>query len=171
MKDLKNCPFCGWPKSQAFGSPGAYWVECADCAAQGPMEDTEAEAIAAWSRRPEGSAEGWIRVDERNPEKNVEVLIAFRDTPLPATGQYTASPHDTWGWSFPAENDPDDTGPIIAWQPLPEHPSPQPGWDASPVKAGQAEEFEEICREFEVDPNTGWGGICRQFYIRGRAER
>lgn len=71
---------------------------------------------------------GWIDVDVRKPEKNVEVLIAFRDTPLAATGQYTASPHDTWGWSFPSENDPDDTGPVIAWQPLPEHPSPQPGW-------------------------------------------
>lgn len=65
----------------------------------------------------------WVRVEDRMPEKNVEVLIAFRDTPLPATGQYTASPHDTWGWCFPKENDPEETGPVIAWMPLPEHPS------------------------------------------------
>jgi hypothetical protein len=65
----------------------------------------------------------WISVDERKPPKYEEVLIAFRDTPLPATGQYTASPHDTWGWSFPSENDPEDTGPITHWMPLPEPPS------------------------------------------------
>lgn len=64
----------------------------------------------------------WISVDERKPEKNIEVLIAFRDVTLPATGQYTASPHDTWGWCFPKENDPEDTGPITHWMPLPAAP-------------------------------------------------
>lgn len=70
----------------------------------------------------------WVSVEERKPDKFVEVLIAFRDTPLPATGQYTASEHDTWGWSFPAENDPEDTGPITHWMELPEHPAPKPEW-------------------------------------------
>jgi len=80
---------------------------------------------------------GWIDVNVRKPEKNVEVLIAFRDTPLPATGQYTAHPRDTWGWSFPSENDPDDTGPITHWLPLPGHPAPQAGWSTTPPAAIQ----------------------------------
>lgn len=66
--------------------------------------------------------QSWISVEERMPAKGVEVLIAFRDSPLPATGQYTASDHDTWGWCFPRENDPDDTGPITHWMPLPRGP-------------------------------------------------
>lgn len=80
----------------------------------------EAVEAALTTRAPDA---GWVKVCERLPEKNVEVLIAFRDVSLPATGQYTASPHDTWGWCFPGENDPEDTGPVIAWQPLPAHPT------------------------------------------------
>ena len=68
------------------------------------------------------AAPKWIPVAERLPQKFEEVLIAFRDTPLPATGQYTASPHDTWGWCFPKENDPEYTGPITHWMPLPASP-------------------------------------------------
>lgn len=81
-----------------------------------------ADMLRALTKPTEQAPARWINADERKPPKNVEVLIAFRDSPLPATGQYTASDRDTWGWSFPAENDPDDCGPITHWMPLPEHP-------------------------------------------------
>lgn len=96
---------------------------------------------AAWSRRPEGSAEGWKLVP-------VEPTNAMWDAAVAEQNRVEANwpgQHATCFQIWKA---------MIA---------------ASPVKAGQAEEFEEICREFEVDPNTGWGGICRQFYIRGRS--
>lgn len=82
-----------------------------------------ARTYAADLERRLQEAGRWISVEERMPPKNEEVLIAFRDVPLPATGQYTASPHDTWGWCFPRENDPEETGPITHWQPLPPPPS------------------------------------------------
>jgi hypothetical protein len=64
----------------------------------------------------------WINADECKPPLDVEVLIAFRDFPLPATGQYTASDNDIGGWSFPDENDPKVTGPVTHWLPLPRTP-------------------------------------------------
>lgn len=90
------------------------------------MATKTTDALSATPPSPslsEVQADVWVDVNVRKPEKNVEVLIAFRDTPLPCTGQYTASNHDTWGWCFPSENDPDETGPITHWRPLPLHPA------------------------------------------------
>lgn len=46
------CPFCG-------GSPAgkmdvSFWVMCADCAADGPGQDTPEEALALWNRGHHG---------------------------------------------------------------------------------------------------------------------
>lgn len=95
---------------------------------EGGLTKAVIRAALAAQAAPAGAQDGWIDVNDRKPEKNVEVLLAFRDTPLLATGQYTASDQDTWGWCFPKENDPDECGPVTHWQPLPEHPTPKPGW-------------------------------------------
>jgi Lar family restriction alleviation protein len=69
---LERCPFCGWPAASNFAQVGVAWVTCTDCGAEGPVEDTEAEAIAAWNRRapasqarPAGGSEGSSLADIR----------------------------------------------------------------------------------------------------------
>ena len=44
---IKNCPFCGSRKVQM--DPVIKYVECMDCKAFGPTEDTEAKSIYAWN--------------------------------------------------------------------------------------------------------------------------
>jgi hypothetical protein len=54
-KDLLPCPFCKWP-AFLFGASGEpCWVECSDCGAQGPPEDTREVAAEAWNTRPEAA--------------------------------------------------------------------------------------------------------------------
>lgn len=68
----------------------------------------------------------WIPVSERLPEKFVEVIVAFKETSLPSTGQYTASEHDHDGWCFPSENRDWSTlewPTVTHWMPLPDHPN------------------------------------------------
>jgi len=50
-EELKPCPFCGWTKPVIEHIEGTYNVECPDCASAGPLEDSRAQAIAAWNRR------------------------------------------------------------------------------------------------------------------------
>ncbi len=52
MTELLNCPFCGGKRIRIKQSVGKWWVHCKDCFADGPICDTEAEAIVLWSRRP-----------------------------------------------------------------------------------------------------------------------
>jgi Lar family restriction alleviation protein len=68
---LERCPFCGWP-GVLIVKPEYAWVECSDCAADGPIEDTGPLAIAAWNRRapasqarPAGGSEGSSLADIR----------------------------------------------------------------------------------------------------------
>lgn len=78
--------------------------------------------LAAPLQQPQ---EGWVSVDERLPEKFVEVLVAFADSSLPSTGQYTANPNDHDGWCYPKENCDwmDGSWPTVThWMPLPDHP-------------------------------------------------
>ena len=67
MNELSACPFCGSSDVSVIETddrvvdglndpiPGAdrYWsfVECGDCGAQGPKENTEAASIDNWNRR------------------------------------------------------------------------------------------------------------------------
>jgi Lar family restriction alleviation protein len=52
MSELKPCPFCGGTPRSFWGSDVNY-VQCLACSADGPVADTEDEAIAAWNRRAE----------------------------------------------------------------------------------------------------------------------
>lgn len=63
----------------------------------------------------------WVSVEERLPEKFTEVLIAFKDCTLPATGQYTGNLRDSpEGWCYPAENHGDGFDwTVTHWMPLP----------------------------------------------------
>jgi hypothetical protein len=47
---LLPCPFCAWP-GKLMAQDGVSWVECIDCACEGPPEDDHAHAIAAWNTR------------------------------------------------------------------------------------------------------------------------
>lgn len=56
-EELKPCPFCGskevYRGTFALG-PNMPWnfnIKCMDCFAEGPICDTEQEAISAWNRR------------------------------------------------------------------------------------------------------------------------
>ena len=41
------CPFCSWPKGSVHQVlDGAVWVECCDCFAQGPVAETQEEAVS-----------------------------------------------------------------------------------------------------------------------------
>lgn len=55
MEELKPCPFCGCEHVEVanYGIQGYrnWWVCCPHCDAQGPAEDTEAEAIRMWQTR------------------------------------------------------------------------------------------------------------------------
>ena len=84
-----------------------------------PAHVDSAVAKAGVSDTIDGSPK-WIKVSDQLPAKFVEVLIVFRDVTLPSTGQYTNSKHDHDGWCFPSENDPEETGPVTHWMPLPE---------------------------------------------------
>ena len=52
MTELLPCPFCGIParRIKNHGSQ-EYWGHCRHCFADGPMQPSEAEAIAAWNTR------------------------------------------------------------------------------------------------------------------------
>lgn len=56
--ELLPCPFCltvngygAWPIALRKSPPGAWYVNCDGCGADGPICDLEADAIAAWNRR------------------------------------------------------------------------------------------------------------------------
>lgn len=78
-------------------------------------------------------AAGWVSVKDRLPDKNVEVLIFFKQSSLPSTGQYTGLAMDPDGWCYPteaklwpgeSEEMPDGGYPTVThWQPLPPAPS------------------------------------------------
>lgn len=48
--ELLPCPFCAWPAKLSHRI-GVSYIECIDCGAEGPPEDNDENAIAAWNRR------------------------------------------------------------------------------------------------------------------------
>lgn len=51
LRKLKPCPFCGGDKVRVKSREDDHWAHCKPCFAEGPMCETEAEAIAAWNKR------------------------------------------------------------------------------------------------------------------------
>lgn len=52
-EELKPCGSCGCDAAEMCTSELAtFWVECSACGSQAMLHPTEADAIAAWNRRP-----------------------------------------------------------------------------------------------------------------------
>lgn len=109
----------------------------------------------ASSERAKGEAREWIDVEKLLPPKFTEVLIAFSDCTLPATGQYTGNLRDSpQGWCYPAENHGDGFDwTITHWMPLPLTPNelaatppPQPDTPAPAGREGAPEETQAPIR-------------------------
>jgi Restriction alleviation protein Lar len=51
VQDKKPCPWCKCPAPIVVSDADRSWVECmnSNCGADGPMRDTEEQAIAAWN--------------------------------------------------------------------------------------------------------------------------
>ena len=50
-EELKRCPFCGGQINMVCGTDGVGYVFCGVCNAEGPLEKSKEEAVAAWNRR------------------------------------------------------------------------------------------------------------------------
>ena len=52
MENLKPCPFCRWDDIEIDGNgDGKFWAVCNDCHAEGPVKDSEEEAVKYWNHR------------------------------------------------------------------------------------------------------------------------
>ncbi len=78
MRELKLCPLCGGENARldcdaerVLNGQYGHFVECNDCFAASGYCKTEEEAIESWNRR----ANGWIPVEERLPESEIEALV------------------------------------------------------------------------------------------------
>lgn len=89
-----------------------------------------------------GARSQWISVDERLPELHTEVLIAFAESSLPATGQLDRKRRHPgeYEWLYPAENGnwhSDSDWTVTHWMELPEHPTWEPGASAKRSSEGE----------------------------------
>jgi Lar family restriction alleviation protein len=75
-KALAKCPFCGSENAAPYAVKSCHSVLCVACGGEGPEQDSESAAIAAWNRRPAVQAvPPWIPVTERMPEPGTECLV------------------------------------------------------------------------------------------------
>jgi hypothetical protein len=139
--NLPPCPLCGESKGGYIASyvGSVLPVCCAACHRAVAYTRDRHSADEAWNAAA-AHAQGlreriaeleaqrvpqWISVDDRLPEKFIEVLICFAGQfTLCATGQYTDNHrHDVAGWCYPAENrgctDSGDDPVVTHWMPLP----------------------------------------------------
>lgn len=146
---LRECPFCGGPGHVYKNGSGTWTAMCDDdndCSfTPYTIEDTEAEAIAAWNRRPTAPTNpgtthhaecwrdhhacavrkiegvGWIAVSERLPDRPCAVLIFHRIGEVAEayymSGQFSI-PRNPYSIRF--EN-------VTHWQPLPQPPDGEKG--------------------------------------------
>lgn len=85
------CPFCGWRKVQCR-DVGSFHVYCPDCCAEGPSEDSEPEAWAAWNTRTNTTTElvealrdvKWQSADRDNMEFTARITYSQMDAILKA---------------------------------------------------------------------------------------
>jgi Lar family restriction alleviation protein len=49
--DLRACPFCGSGLVEPVDDGLVYWVECMDCAAEGPVTHGAKSAARLWNAR------------------------------------------------------------------------------------------------------------------------
>lgn len=91
MTELEPCPFCQKTAFLVGDSDrtyhiAAYWVECDDCGARGPLCGAEEEATASWNRVA------------RAVRLNGELVEALKDA-LAVIEDYLAYKHDGDPWS------------------------------------------------------------------------
>ena len=95
MADQKivPCPDCGFDIDEiSYTNKIHYWVECDVCGMQGPLKDTEAEAIAAHNKVSRNSAAGPdMRADDGLFDA-VEELFRLDDSPAPEPGNHHFCP-------------------------------------------------------------------------------
>lgn len=112
--ELLPCPFCGWRAIVSDHSTIAWYVECVECACDGPVEESREAAIAAWNTRTpspaspspvaegqpvayrwlykDGSKSGWCEMREIHPAElasghsRVEYAYAAQ-APKPASAE------------------------------------------------------------------------------------
>jgi hypothetical protein len=103
----------------------------------------ERELRASTAAAPSPVPAGWIRVDDKLPEFNTEVLVVFAGPILPATGQLSriyGKPGET-EWLVPKENSgfgEDYT--VTHWMPLPLHPREVAAAPGAPTPAPKGTE-------------------------------
>lgn len=52
MEKLKPCPFCGGENIFIMDDMcGLNWASCSSCLTDGPVKNTEKEAVMAWNKR------------------------------------------------------------------------------------------------------------------------
>ena len=52
LKNLAPCPFCTSTNLFMNDVDDLAWVNCQECSAEGPLEDTPANAAQRWNSRP-----------------------------------------------------------------------------------------------------------------------
>lgn len=110
------------------------------------------DAQASGAQSGTAAACQWVATSERLPELNVEVLVAFKETTLPATAQRvcfrTTAPGE-YEWLWPKENDMDgEPLTVTHWMPLPaapsEHERQQPASGTDDLSTEEAQLHERI---------------------------
>lgn len=81
--DLKPCPFCGASASPA--DTGINWIVCDDCAAEGPVADSEEQAVDKWNSRTCDAAQS---VGMREALEPLAKISLWRDKYPDATADF-----------------------------------------------------------------------------------
>ena len=134
------------------------------------MTEAQADALCDMALSALKSERGadWISVEQRLPEFNTEVLVAFNETTMPATAQLVriANQPGVTEWLYPAENNMDECPTVSHWLPLPLHPSEKlAARPAADARAGMPREPDEsILSAMHGVARTYIGNSGNEFY-------